>query len=112
MIYGCQLFILIQILNLLAGYYFKKAWEKIRPTKKIYVKVVFAFLVFLITILAIIIVPSILFKEASSLGYLVEVKVEEKLGCQILAYEEHDNKTLPYCSEKITTENKFIMQSI
>jgi hypothetical protein len=33
------------------------------------------------------------------------MQIEDKLGCQILGYENHDNGTLPFCSEKITTEN-------
>ena len=68
---GCEVIIGFKIIYLIFGDYLETLSLNFRPKNKFFVRGVFAFTILTITILTLIIVPSILFREVSSLGYSI-----------------------------------------
>jgi hypothetical protein len=71
----CQVILIVFIIYLIIGPFLQKIGEALRPRRKKLVRKIFAILFFFVAITSVILIPSILFKEVTNIGYLVELKV-------------------------------------
>lgn len=67
----CESLIIIYILFLLFGPYLAKIGQRLRPSNHTFVKLIFAFLIITVLLFALFVIPSVMFREVSSVGYMV-----------------------------------------
>ena len=63
--------IILYIIYILLGTHLKKVGKKLRPTNIKLVRFIFAILIITFTLIAFIAIPSVMFRELSSVGYTV-----------------------------------------
>ena len=68
---ACEAIIILYILYILLGPYLRKLGLKIRPQRIKLVRFIFAILMIAVTLFGIIVIPSVMFREISSVGFLV-----------------------------------------
>ena len=70
-VFMCEIIITCYICYLLIGTYLKKIGEKLRPTNIKLVRFIFAVVIISCTLSAIVVIPSVMFREVSSVGFLI-----------------------------------------